>query len=56
MRALRLTELAREHGLHPQMHDRLMRAYWEEGRDIGDGAELRTLAVEMGLEKTGPTR
>jgi predicted DsbA family dithiol-disulfide isomerase len=51
MRALRLTELAREQALHPQMHDRLMRAYWEEGRDIGDGAELFTLAVEIGLDE-----
>src|SRR5205823_2141505 len=50
MRALRLTELARDHGLHLQMHERLMRAHWEEGRDIGDGAELRTLAVEVGLD------
>jgi predicted DsbA family dithiol-disulfide isomerase len=51
MRALRLTEFAREQALHPQMHDRLMRAYWEEGRDIGDGAELFTMAVEVGLEE-----
>jgi len=50
MRALRLTELARAHALHPQVHDRLMRAYWEEGRDIGDPAELLTLAVEVGLD------
>jgi predicted DsbA family dithiol-disulfide isomerase len=51
MRALRLAELAREHGLHAQLHDRLMRAYWEEGRDIGDGAELLTLALEVGLDE-----
>jgi predicted DsbA family dithiol-disulfide isomerase len=50
MRALRVTELARERGLHEQVHDRLMEAYWEEGRNIGDPAELTALAVEAGLE------
>ncbi len=48
--ALRVTELARERGLHKQMHDRLMDAYWEEGRNIGDPEELRALAAEAGLD------
>jgi predicted DsbA family dithiol-disulfide isomerase len=51
MRALRVTELAREHGLHRQVHDRLMRAYWEEARNIGDSSELLALAVEAGLDE-----
>jgi predicted DsbA family dithiol-disulfide isomerase len=50
MRALRVTELARERGLHPGVHDRLMDAYWAEGRNIGDPAELRALATEAGLD------
>jgi predicted DsbA family dithiol-disulfide isomerase len=50
MRALRVTELARERGLHAAVHDRLMDAYWAEGRDIGDPDELRALAVEAGLD------
>jgi predicted DsbA family dithiol-disulfide isomerase len=50
MRALRLTELARERGLHPAVHDRLMDAYWAEARNIGDPAELRALVVEAGLD------
>jgi predicted DsbA family dithiol-disulfide isomerase len=50
MRALRVTELARERGLHAGVHDRLMDAYWAEARDIGDPAELRALAVEAGLD------
>ena len=50
MRALRVTELARERGLHGAVHDRLMAAYWEEGRNIGDPAELLALAVEAGLD------
>lgn len=48
--ALRLTELARERGLGEQMHDRLMDAYWAEGRNIGDLDELRALAREVGID------
>ena len=47
--ALRLTELARDRGLHEQVHDRLMEAYWAEGRDIGEPDTLRELAAEAGL-------
>jgi len=50
MRALRVTELARERGLHPQVHDRLMDAYWAEERNIGDPEVVRELAVEAGLD------
>ena len=50
LRALRVTELARNRDLHEPMHDRLMDAYWEEARDIGDPDELRALAVEAGLD------
>jgi predicted DsbA family dithiol-disulfide isomerase len=49
MRALCVTEAARDAGLHRAVHDRLMQAYWEEGRDIGDPAELLALGVEAGL-------
>jgi predicted DsbA family dithiol-disulfide isomerase len=52
LRALRVGELARDRGLHEQVHDRLMDAYWVEGRDIGDPDELRSLAVEAGLDAT----
>ena len=47
--ALRLSELARERGLHQRFHDRLMDAYWSEA-NIGDPGELRRLAAEAGLE------
>lgn len=47
--ALRLTELARERGLHAATHDRLMDAYWAEARDIGSPDVLRELAGELGL-------
>jgi predicted DsbA family dithiol-disulfide isomerase len=54
--ALRLTELAREHGLHEQFHDRLMDAYWSEATDIGAADELRRLAAEVGLDTNGVER
>jgi predicted DsbA family dithiol-disulfide isomerase len=48
--ALRLTELARDRGLHEPLHDRLMDAYWSESRNIGDADVLRGLAAEVGLD------
>ena len=50
-RALAVTELAREHGLHEAVHDGLMRAYWSEGRDIGDDGVLLDLVEEAGLDR-----
>ena len=47
--ALRLSELAREQGLHDAFHDRLMDAYWGEAVNIGDADELRRLASEVGV-------
>ena len=49
MKALRLSELARELGRHEETHDRLMDAYWAEAQDLGDSAVLRALAAELGL-------
>jgi predicted DsbA family dithiol-disulfide isomerase len=48
--ALRVTELARDRGLHEQVHDRLMDAFWGDGRNLGDRDELRALAVDAGLD------
>ena len=48
--ALRMSELARERGLHQPFHDRLMDAYWSEATNIGDQDELRRLATEVGLD------
>jgi predicted DsbA family dithiol-disulfide isomerase len=53
-RALRVTELARDRGLHDRVHDRLMDAYWAEGRNIGDPDELRALAAEAGVDDIEP--
>jgi predicted DsbA family dithiol-disulfide isomerase len=48
--ALELTELARDRGLHEEVHLRLMRAYWSEAADIGDQATLVGLVQEVGLD------
>ena len=47
--ALRLAELGRDLGRHREVHDRLMDAYWAEGRNIGDLDVLRALAAELEL-------
>jgi predicted DsbA family dithiol-disulfide isomerase len=52
--AQQLTELARTRGLGELLHHRLMDAYWAEARNIGDAAELRPLAAEVGLEDPDP--
>jgi protein disulfide-isomerase len=52
LRALALTELARDRGLHDPVHRRLEAAYWSEGRDIGDDGVLLDLAGEVGLDRT----
>jgi predicted DsbA family dithiol-disulfide isomerase len=54
--ALRMSELAREHGLHEPFHNRLMDAYWSEAVNIGDPSELRRLAAEVGLDAGGVER
>jgi predicted DsbA family dithiol-disulfide isomerase len=48
--ALRLTELARDRGLHKPVHDRLMDAYWSEGKNIGEPETLRAIAAEAALD------
>ena len=49
LRALQLTELARDLGRHAETHDRLMDAYWAEALDIGDADVLRDLAAQLAL-------
>ncbi len=50
-RALAVTELARDRGLHEPVHSRLMHAYWSEATDIGDDAVLLDLVAEAGLPR-----
>ena len=47
--AHRLLHLAHERGVQDALKERLMRAYFTEGRAIGDRNELVALAVEVGL-------
>lgn len=48
--AHRLVHWAGLEGRQTAMVSRLMRAYWREGRDIGDHATLAALAGEVGLD------
>jgi predicted DsbA family dithiol-disulfide isomerase len=50
-KALEVTELARDLGLHEPVHERLMGAYWSEGADIGDEDVLLGLVAEAGLDR-----
>lgn len=45
-----MAELAREHGVHDELHPRLMHAYWAENRDIGDVDVLAELGNAVGLD------
>ena len=48
--AHRLIQWAGLEGRQTPMVGRLMRAYWSEGRDIGDAATLARLAGEVGMD------
>ena len=49
-RALELSEFARQHDAFGAVHDHLFRAYFEEGRDIGDLDVLCDIAAAEGLD------
>jgi predicted DsbA family dithiol-disulfide isomerase len=53
--ALELTELARQKGLHDEVHTRLMHAYWTEAKNIGDTDTLLDLVAEAGLDRDEAT-
>ncbi len=48
--AHRVLHLAKKHGLQAAMKERLMRAYFTEGRPIAERDELAELAGEVGLD------
>jgi predicted DsbA family dithiol-disulfide isomerase len=50
-KALEVTELARDRGVHHDVHDRLMHAYWSEAANIGDEEMLLDLVTEAGLDR-----
>ena len=53
--ALRLTELARERGLHEPFHDRLMDAYWRDAANLSDPDVLRALAHDLPADEVERT-
>jgi predicted DsbA family dithiol-disulfide isomerase len=48
--ALNVAELARERGVHPQLHRRLMTAFWGKDRDISDPEVLAEEGAALGLD------
>jgi predicted DsbA family dithiol-disulfide isomerase len=50
-KALQVTELARDHGLHDAVHTRLMDAYWSEGANIGVEETLLDLVAGVGVPR-----
>ena len=49
LNAHRLMLLGRDHSLQSELAEALFRAFFEQGRDIGDAAVLTELAVDLGL-------
>ncbi len=52
MPSLEATEFAREVGMDQAFFDQTMKAYWEEGLNLGDMAVLESLASRSGLDWT----
>ncbi|AEG43029.1 DsbA family protein [Isoptericola variabilis] len=51
LKAHELLHLAKARGLQEPMKERLLRAYFTEGRHVGHVAELADLAAEVGLDR-----
>lgn len=50
-KAHELIHFAKDHGREAQMKERLLRAYFSEGRHVGHDADLADLAAEIGLDR-----
>ena len=48
--ALEASEYAKEYGQFDSVHRALYRAYWEDGKDLGDFAVLERVAGDCGLD------
>ena len=51
--ALAAAEFAREQGRFDAMHKELLRAYWDEGKNVSDIAVLRELTARAGVDVAG---
>jgi predicted DsbA family dithiol-disulfide isomerase len=51
LKAHELLHLAKAHGVQEQMKERLLSAYFVEGRNVGDVEQLADMAVEVGLAR-----
>jgi predicted DsbA family dithiol-disulfide isomerase len=51
--ALQAAEFARGQGRFDAMHQELLKAYWDEGRDVSDMAVLREVAARVGVDVAG---
>jgi predicted DsbA family dithiol-disulfide isomerase len=51
--ALQAAEFAREQGRFDAMHHELLKAYWDEGRDVSDLSVLREVAAQAGVDVAG---
>jgi predicted DsbA family dithiol-disulfide isomerase len=56
VKAHQLIHFAKAHGKQAEMKERLMRAYFMEGRHLGRIPELASLAAEIGLDPTAAAR
>lgn len=56
LNAHRLIHWAGIEGCQPDVVDRLMRAYWTEGRDIGNVDTLADIAAEGGMDRAATLR
>jgi predicted DsbA family dithiol-disulfide isomerase len=50
---LQAAEFAREQGRFAAMHHELLKAYWDEGRDVSDMAVLKDVAARAGVAVAG---
>ena len=56
LNAHRLIHWAGIEGVQPDLVTRLMAAYWDEGRDIGDTETLADIAAEGGMDRAATLR
>jgi predicted DsbA family dithiol-disulfide isomerase len=51
VRAHQVLHLAKSRGLQPELKERLLRAYFEEGRHVGRAEDLADLSADVGLDR-----